>query len=392
MVADNAERVASLLAEADALMGVRRYGEAEERASQAAALAPHDSNVFCAWSRAQYGLGRYAEAARTAEQAIQLAPGSAVGFRLRAAALSSLAAREPRVERNRLGYEAEASAREAVRLAPWDPNSYLRLAEALRSTQNLRDANVAVKEAIRLAPNSAATWVTASLIALTAKNYETAITASRRALAIEPSNYAAMNNLGVALRGAGKRREGTKVLAEAARIDPDSPTARTNLSRAGLNVARIAIMVVLIPIGLLAHIGLVLYFAFAVVSNVLISRYPDRALRMERWATPVALFFGKRDSKDVPSYPVPSAQVEGHPSASPWSALDGRRVVGSSVVLFMAISAWAATLVLLAVCFAVPGADKLVMAAVVVVFAAVAMWPTLVFRRRRRALIRPPSV
>ena len=253
------------------------------------------------------------------------------------------------------------------------------------ATGNLRDANTAVKEAIRLAPDSAETWITASVVALSARNYETAITASRRALAISPSNYAAMNNLGVALRGAGKKREGTKVLAEAARIDPDSPTARTNLTRAGLGVVRIAVMILLIPIGLLAHIGLGLYFVFAVASNVFISRYPDAVLRMERWATPIALFFRKRDRSDNGIVADPPAIDLATPSDTAWSAMEGRQVVRSSVVLMAAIAAWFVTVIVLIICFVVPGKDKLVVAAAVIVFAAVAMWPTLVLRRRRRA-------
>ena len=384
--AENEERVASLLAEADALMAIRRFKEAEERARQATALAPQESNTFCTWSRREYGLGQYADAAHTAEEAIRLAPGSPVGFRLRAAAISSLAAQNYGPERSRLGYEAVASACEAVYLAPRDPNGYLRLAEALRLTRELKEADAAVQEAIRLAPNSAATWITASIVALAAKNWETAISASRRALAIEPSNYAAMNNLGVALRGAGKKREGINVLAEAARIDPDRPTARTNLTNARLNVPRIVIMVLLIPIALLPHIGPGLYVVFAVVTNVLISRYPEAVVRTERRATPVTQFLTNHDDDDVLSNPAFPAKDEEKPSTSPWSAMDGRRVVGSSVVRFMAISAWAATLVLLTVCFAVAGADKLVMAAVVVFFAAVATWPTWVLHRRRRAL------
>ncbi len=392
---DNDEQVANLLARADALRAVRRYHEAEEHARQAVALAPQSASAHRALSRAQVGLGQYTEAARSAEEAIHLAPNSPDGFRLRALALSRTATKEHGSERNRLAHEAETSAREGIRLAPRDPNGYLRLAEALRLIRNLKDADAAVQEALRLAPNSAAAWVAASVVALAADNWEKAIAASRRALAIDPSNYAAMNNLGVALRRAGKKREGTKVLAEAARIDPDSPTARTNLSRAGLNVARVVIMVLLIPIGFLAHVGLVLYFVFALGSNALISRYPGFVLRMESWAAPLALCFSRRDHEDDFSRRVqeddlkddlsdPNLAIEREESST-WSALEGPGRIGSPVVRFAAISAWSATAIMLFVLVAVPGvADRLALAGVVAVFAAIAMWPTLVLRRRRR--------
>ena len=50
------------------------------------------------------------------------------------------------------------SAQEAVRLAPWDPNGYIGLAQALPLTGALHEAGEAIQEAIRLAPNSATTW------------------------------------------------------------------------------------------------------------------------------------------------------------------------------------------------------------------------------------------
>jgi tetratricopeptide (TPR) repeat protein len=298
VVSDNADQVALLLSQAHALMQVRRYKDAEERARQAAALAPQDVDALCALSRAQCGLEQYADAARTAEEAIRVAPGEPSCFQLRAIALSRLASEHHGAGRTRFAYQAAESARESVRLAPSDPNGYLRVADALRMTQDYSEAQVAAQEAIRLAPNSPAVWVTASLVALSTKSWETAITACRKALSIDPSNYSAMNNLGVALRASGKKREGTKVLAEAARIDPDAPTARTNLTRAGLNVARIVVMVLLLPIGFIAHIGFGAYIVFAVLSNVLIEKYPDQVLRFERWATPLALFVSRRGSRD----------------------------------------------------------------------------------------------
>jgi tetratricopeptide (TPR) repeat protein len=386
MITDRTEQVASLLAEADALMEVRRYSEAEERASQAVAIAPEDPNAFCAWSRAQQALGRYTDAVRSAEEAIRMAPHSPAGFRLRASALSAQATREHGPGRTRLAYEAANSAREAIRIAPQNPNGYIQLANALRLTHESRDAYAAAQEAIRLAPNSAATWVTASLVALSNRNWESAIRASRKALTIEPSNYAALNNLGVALRGAGRRREGHRVLAEATRIDPDAPTARNNLTNAGLNVARILIMVLLIPIGFLAHVGLGLYLIFALVSNVLISRYPDKVLRLERWLVPIALFFSKRDLEDVLSGPTNHDSGEDGRSGSSWAESGGPRDFGWLALLLVAIFMWAmtATVIFMAVWIGAPGGDKFVLAAVALVLAGLAMWPTLVIRGRRQ--------
>jgi tetratricopeptide (TPR) repeat protein len=385
--ADNAERVRSLVAQADALIGVRRYREANERARQAAALAPHDPRVFSSLSRAQFGLGDYADAVQTAKERIRLDPTSSVGFQLQAAALTALAKRQHGTERTRLGDEAVAAAREAVRLGPRDPNAHIRLAEACCVARHAQEAHDAVEEAIRLAPNSAGTWVAASLVAIAVKKWQVAISASQKALAIDPSNYAATNNLGVALRGAGKRRRGIRVFAEAARIDPDAPTARNNLTRTGVNVARIVIMVLLIPIGFIAHIGLALYIVFALASNVLISRYPDTVNRMERWAVPIVLFFTRSDSDGDLAESVPQVSWEEVTANAAWPETAPRDYAGPALVV-VAIFTWAMTaiIILVAVKFGSPGADKFVLAGVALGLAALAMWPTLVLRNRRRAM------
>ena len=299
-MSDGEEQAASLLAESNALHAVKRYGPAAERARAAAALTPGDHRVFVAWARALYGSGEFADAAHAAGEAVRLAPGEAVGHRLRSTSLSALARRAPKAARVELGGQAVASAREAVRLAPGDPNGPLALAEALSVTGAVVEADRWVQEAIRLAPSSPTTWVTASMVAIGARNWNAAADAARQALALDPGNYAALNNLGVALRASGRRREGTRVLAEAARANPDALTARRNLSRAGINIARAAVLIVLLPLCLITNGGIVLYLVVALGSNILISRRPDLVLRAERWAAPVALFFaGRATTADV---------------------------------------------------------------------------------------------
>ena len=73
-----------------------------------------------------------------------------------------------------------------------------------------------------------------------------------------------------------------------------------NLSRAGLNIVRVAILLLLIPIGFVAHVGLGLYVVFAIASNIVLSKNPQLVLRLERWGAPIALFFANR-TDDEPS-------------------------------------------------------------------------------------------
>jgi tetratricopeptide (TPR) repeat protein len=377
---ESGDPIASLLAESDALIAVRRYADAALRAGDAAALAPLDPRPFRALSRARYGEGRFQEAAEIASEAIRLAPDTANGHLLRATALSAQARRSTGGVRTRLANQAVAAAREAIRLAPWDPNGHVGLAQALSLTGAVREAEATVQEAIRMAPNSASTWVAAGLVALEARSWAAAVAASRRALAIDPDNYAALNNLGVALRASGKRREGTEVLARAARVDPDAVTARRNLSRAGLNVVRLAILIVLIPICLITRIGFVLYLAFAVGSNILISRNPELVLRFERWAAPIALFFAKRsDPSDLKGQEPP---VESGNAG--WSVARSRYAISTPILRVVAIAAWAITLIVGAA-VTLTDANSTVGAVALVGFAAMATWASIVTLQRRRA-------
>ena len=224
------------------------------------------------------------------------------------------------------------SARQAVRLAPHDPNTHLALAGALTLVGDVPGADRAVHEVVRLAPNSAATWVTASVVAISAKNWEAAISASRRALEIEPENHAALNNLGISLRASGHGREGTRVLAEAARANPDAILPRQNLSRAGLRIVRVAILILLLPLLLITHVGLFGFMVLAVGSNLVISRNPGLALRLERIGAPVALFFAGKSrgsrlrqpgNDGVPHRRRPAPNGPGRPwtdtACTPWA-------------------------------------------------------------------------
>jgi tetratricopeptide (TPR) repeat protein len=386
-VADADGGVESLLAQSDALFAVKRFATAAERAADAARRDPNDPRAYRAWSRALRGDGQFAEAARMADEAIRLAPESAQGFCLRSIALTSLARSLPKGDRGQLGGEAVASAHQAVRLAPHDPNSHLALAGSLTLTGDIAGADREVRDVVRLAPNSAATWVTASVVAISAKNWDAAISASRRALEIDPENFAALNNLGVSLRASGHGREGTRVLAEAARINPDAILPRQNLSRAGLGIVRVAILILLLPLLWVTQFGVFGFLVLSVGSNLLISKNPGLALRLERVGAPVALFFaGKSGGR---SATVAAARQEtGPPDArpdQPWSAVEGHRpyTLGNRVLMFGAVAAWAVALVM-AVGVFTSGSQWPPLAVAAMAFGALGAVPAWIVRRRRR--------
>lgn len=340
---DDPSQFLTLLREAGALNAVAKYQEAIVRSQSAAALNPDDPRPYCEWSRALLGLERYDEALGIAQRATQVSPLEPWGFRLVSIANTNLAKGRSKANRVQLGTVAVAAAQEAVRLAPHDLNGFVCLAQSWSLQGNMNEADAAIQEAIRIDPRNTSVWVTASLVAIRARNWNAAESASRNALAIEPGNFAALNNLGVALNQLGRRREGTEAIANSARARPDSKTARQNLSRSGLNVARITIMVLLIPIGFIAHVGFGLYFVFNIVSFVVIAKNPEFVLRMERWAAPVALFIFRRpkkvsvpDERLVRTMQPPSTQSP-HSANGAWSALTGRHRIRTPIILFFAV-------------------------------------------------------
>jgi Flp pilus assembly protein TadD len=263
--------VDDLLAKADALIEVGRYRDAIELARSAVSGAPSDYRPLCVWSRSLMGERKFADSVEMATQATRLAPNVPFAFYVQSVALGSLATASRDRERIRIGREAVSAANECLRLAPYYSPGFIALGQAHALLGEIESADIALREAIRLAPSAVGTWVGASAIAIRAMNWEAAITASRRALAIEPGNYAALNNLGTALNASGDKR-GVEVLASAARVDPDQITARRNMAMIGINKVRVVIMIVLIPVGLIAHAGFLLYVVFAVGSQIFISK------------------------------------------------------------------------------------------------------------------------
>ncbi len=317
------------------LNSLGRFDDATAMARSAVARDSQNPFLYCELAQALIGLERFGEARSVAEQAMALAPTLPKAVNLQCSAIIGQARQSPKSERASLARDAVAAASEGRRLVPYDVNGYLNMAQAQSLAGNPVEANEAVQEAIRLAPNSAAVWVIASVVALSAKNSFAAIAACRKALSIDPQNYAALNNLGVALQAAGRKREGNAVLARAAGIQPGSSTARRNLSRTGFNIVRWSILIVLIPLGLVAHVGLLLYLVVGIGSNVYLARHPDVITRVERWAAPLALRFSKEPR--LPSIPSsattpPTGVTRRRRSEPTWSALRRGSRVSSQVI------------------------------------------------------------
>ena len=127
------------------------------------------------------------------------------------------------------------------------------------------------------------------------------------------------------------------------------------------------------------------FLVLSVGSNLVISKNPALALRLERVGAPVALFFAGKSGPPPPPDPGrPEAVAAEAGAGRPWSAMDGHRtyVLGDRVLIVGAAAAWAVALVMAIGLFA-SGPQKLTLAVIAVGFAALGTLPVWIVRRRR---------
>jgi len=225
-----------------ALLAARRPEEAIGVFLQAIAADPSNLQNLCQLSLAYLQAGHFPEALAAANDAAIAGPTSDWPQRLRASALLKMGIPD----------SARAAAREAVKLAPTSSDSYLMLAEAEAASHDLKEARAAAEHARNLAPRRAAPYVTLSMVSLRSRRWSQAEEQARAALAIEPENTHALNNLGLALRYQGRRREAVHYLGTASRLDPRNPLYRRNAKRAAARIGGAGVLSLLFFLWLLA--------------------------------------------------------------------------------------------------------------------------------------------
>ncbi|MGH2718014.1 MAG: tetratricopeptide repeat protein [Actinomycetota bacterium] len=225
-----------------ALLAARRPEEAIGVFLQAVAADPSNLQNLCQLSLAYLQAGQYPEALAAANDAAVASPTSDWPQRLRASALLKMGIAE----------SARAAAREAVKLAPVSSDAYLMLAEAEAANHDLKEAKSAAEHARDLAPRRAAPYVTLSMVDLRARHCPEAEAQARLALSIEPENTHALNNLGLALRYQGRRREAVHYLGTASRLDPRNPLYRRNAKRAAAGFGGAGVLALLLLLWFLA--------------------------------------------------------------------------------------------------------------------------------------------
>ena len=183
MTAD--ERLAALLAEADAHQAAGRYAQAEALLREALLIAPQSFAVHTNHGLMLSRLGRHAEAVVQQRAALALAPDFAPAWLNLALALQAGG-----------DLESAAAAREqALRLDPASPPALVQRALLSQAAGRLGEAVALYREALRHDDRLPEAWINLGTALLTTGDAAAARTAYEQALALAPHDRRAMSNL-----------------------------------------------------------------------------------------------------------------------------------------------------------------------------------------------------
>lgn len=215
----NAGMPQSETAQAKALIDLGRHGDAIPLLHRSIGRTPDDPVPRCLLALCLLNLQRSTEAEAMARSAIAVAPNAEWPHRIRSLTLRAMRKRK----------EALDEAQQAVRLEPELAVAHAVLGMMQLANRKFDEATRSAEDVIRLGPELVEGHALLADIALARHRWRDAETLYHRALAIEPDNWALMNNLGLALKRLGRRREAVEAFENAARLNPRAELARNNL-------------------------------------------------------------------------------------------------------------------------------------------------------------------
>jgi predicted O-linked N-acetylglucosamine transferase (SPINDLY family) len=134
--------------------------------------------------------------------------------------------------------EAEASTREALRLAPDDVSAMANLGAILRAQRRTIEALEVLEAALRLAPDNGPVLINRTNVLNELQRWDVALECADRAIAAAPTNPFGHTARGNALVGLGRPDEAVESFRESLRLRPDNATARFNLATALIEASR----------------------------------------------------------------------------------------------------------------------------------------------------------
>ncbi|MBO0731259.1 MAG: tetratricopeptide repeat protein [Acidimicrobiaceae bacterium] len=257
------------LQQANILVELGRYREAEQLLAPYLASNPADARGLCLMAQCQLEQQRPEAAAATAASASVADPSSVWAHRLRAIALS------------RAGHHGEACAegQEAVRLAPASDLAHSALAVCLLHGRFLAQARDAATRATELNPARADHWVTLSAVHLAARANAEATSCANRALELDPHSVQAVNNLGVVQLRRRRFLSALQLFVTAVRLDPQFEPSLRNIGTALWTAFFMVLLAVVVAIRISPIAAAVVGVLGAAGLALLVVRLPHGAAR-----------------------------------------------------------------------------------------------------------------
>jgi tetratricopeptide (TPR) repeat protein len=210
------------LARVEALMQMRRWGDARDAAADALAGSPNDGALMARMSFCSFRLGEIEKADELADDALEANPLEPYCHMVRGVLLRAMGHPAPAVE----------VFLEVLRLDPSIAQAHAELAASYLSLRMLDEAWLKAQDALRLTPNDDFAHSIAALILLEKDEPAEALKQVRQALVLNPDSSVSHGVCGRVLLRMDRCEESLFHLLEALRINPDDTHAKRFLPEA----------------------------------------------------------------------------------------------------------------------------------------------------------------
>jgi tetratricopeptide (TPR) repeat protein len=203
------------------LLAVERYDLAEAEARKALAADPGLAAGHRTLAVALLEQSRVGEARQEVDEALRLAPTDTGTLRV----LANVQYRQGKLD------EGVAALRLVLSLEPRSADTYRMLAEALLLQRRPTEALAAAHAGLAIDPSDVYLYSALTFILTKLGRFQEAQAAALRGLRIAPDDAALQNNYGLAVSLGGDPLSARDRYAEAARLDPQMPSAVGNIQR-----------------------------------------------------------------------------------------------------------------------------------------------------------------